>query len=245
METTKKWSKMLLAGMLVMVLTFGLVLAGCYFGEEEEPTSISISGTPKVGETLTATSNVGSSWADTATWFAYDDAACTITAELEYSIWIGDHVPVLAAGTANYLLPAKVEGKWIRASVTGARGGEGNDPIYSNILGPVAAAEPTVPSAQSVTISPPTASVAKAATKQFTVTINAANYNSSNVVWTVEGSSPSGTSTITGSGNGVGSGTNNFTQTRTLTVGAGETASTLMVRVTYGDKSAAATVTVQ
>jgi hypothetical protein len=73
------------------------------------------------------------------------------------------------------------------------------------------------------------------------VTINEA-VPSSSIVWTVEGSTPAGTSTITGSGHSINGSTT--TQTRTLNIAAVETAETLTVKVTYSGKTATAAVTV-
>jgi hypothetical protein len=67
------------------------------------------------------------------------------------------------------------------------------------------------------------------------------NFSSSNIVWSVEGKSSSGT-TITGSGNQISGG--NVSQTGTLTVAADETAATLTVKATYLSQAWTATVTV-
>jgi hypothetical protein len=97
METTKKWSKMLLAGMLAMVLTFGLVFTGCDFGNDDgdndnknTPVEATVSLWPVYANTnidpskVALVLNVGS-WAsdvsgDIASWFIFDPADAAVTA---------------------------------------------------------------------------------------------------------------------------------------------------------------------
>ncbi|GHU44493.1 hypothetical protein FACS1894190_15910 [Spirochaetia bacterium] len=218
-------------GMMAMALSFGLVMVGCDDGLKEQPRSIAISGTAKVGETLTANSNniIGG-----IEWYLYDDAACTKNATWPYSAGQGyTGISVLSGSTI--VIPAangqiSAVGKYIRAS---------SSEVRSNVLGPVAAAGSVE---TSVIISPKTETAAKGGTKSFTVTINETVTNSGNIVWTVEGSTPSGTSTINGSRHSINGSTT--TQTRELNVGAGETATTLTVKVTYNGKSDTAAVTV-
>ncbi|GHV21893.1 hypothetical protein FACS189494_07940 [Spirochaetia bacterium] len=218
-------------GMMAMALSFGLVMVGCDDGLKEQPRSIAISGTAKVGETLTANSNniIGG-----IEWYLYDDAACTKNATWPYSAGQGyTGISVLSGSTI--VIPAangqnSTVGKYIRAS---------NSEVRSNVLGPVAAAGPVE---TSVTISPTTGTVTKGDRKSFTVTINELVGNSGSIVWTVEGSTPSGTSTITGAEHRISGSTT--TQTGTLNVGAGENATTLTVKITYNGKSDTATVTV-
>ncbi|GHU78097.1 hypothetical protein FACS189462_1840 [Spirochaetia bacterium] len=235
MKITKKWNKMFQMGMAAMALAFitTLALVGCG-PKSEDATSITISGTAKVGETLTAVitnplNPNGIASTSDVKWHYYSDAACTNRVG-------GSDYP--NRGTPS-VIPTSAAEKWIRASTYGFTGdGQDCDDIYSNILGPVPVPAP----GESVTISPTTATVAKSETKSFTVTINEAVTNSANVVWTVVGSTPSGTSTITGSVHGISGSTT--TQNGILTVGASETATTLTVKVTYGTKSATATVTI-
>jgi hypothetical protein len=220
-------------GMLAMVLAFGLVMIGCG-SENEAATSISISGTAKVGETLTAVINNpldgnATQAASSVEWHYYSNAACTNR--------VGGSG--YSDGGTPWVIPAGAGEKWIRASSYGFTGdGKNCDDIYSNTLGPVEAAPDG-----GTGVTPATASVAKGTTQQFIVTINEFVGNSNSIVWTVEGSTPTGTSTITGTGQSLNGSTT--TQTRTLNVGAAETATTLTVKVTYNGQSDTATVTVQ
>ncbi|GHV20040.1 hypothetical protein FACS189494_03010 [Spirochaetia bacterium] len=209
----------LFAAILGMVLVFGLVLAGC--GEEKNP-SLTISGTAKVGETLTAS---GKDMGDFATWYSFSDAACS-----------GGR-SYLGGGNTYYI--SSGQGMYIRAFAKATVKTTEDTEVWSNILGPVAAAGSVE---TSVTISPKTETAAKNGTKPFTVTINEPVGNSGSIVWTVEGSTPSGTSTINGSGHTINGSTT--TQTRNLNVGLSETATTLTVKVTYNGKFDTATVTV-
>ncbi|GHT53459.1 hypothetical protein FACS1894106_4340 [Spirochaetia bacterium] len=236
MKTTKKRNKMFQVGVSVMVLAFGLVLMGCP-EEVPDPPSISISGTPKVGETLTVNvTDNGGNLMDVE-WIAYTDAACT-NEVANYTNWKESGSDWERPRVNQLLLKAIAEGKWLRASVEWQEhSSDSMKTYYSNILGPVAAADPI---GLTVSISPTTATVAKGGTRSFTVTINEMVLNSSSVVWTV--TPATGGSTIAGSGQSISGSTT--TQTRTLNVAAGETATTLTVTVTYSGQSSTATVTV-
>ncbi|GHU97311.1 hypothetical protein FACS189483_02920 [Spirochaetia bacterium] len=211
--------KVFFAGMAAMVLAFGLVLVGC--GEEKNP-SLTISGTAKAGETLTAS---GEDMSNYVTWYLFDDADCA--GEKSYG-GMGE----------TYQLSSYGHGYYIRAFGKATVKTTEDTEVWSNILGPVEA----LPVETSVTINPNVGNAFKGSTYQLTVTINEMVANSNSIVWTVEGSTPSGTSTITGSGHNISGSIT--TQTRNFNVGSSETATTLTVKVTYNGKSATGTFTV-
>jgi hypothetical protein len=348
METTKKWSKMLLAGMLAMVLTFGLVLAGCDFGgkdeDEDKPPSdvaeisaifgkivrTSVTGakgtvddpiimsSSKVKNTITKVAAKDVTVLYNATFELFSNAGfltaigndgltlnegdnylyIKVTAEnktstqyfkvrierlneeqsVQFSTATLNNVlgqsTANAVGTGTKLSPKTVtitvantvtkvtlndvvtspsdSYKWIDSTSAFNGGSElplgiGNTHAYIVITAEDGETrfyyDVTIIRLESggIVLNPTTVSVAKGTTQQFTVTIDGSVSNSGSIVWTVENSLAG--STISGSGHGNSGGTSR--QTRTLTVGAGETATTLTVRVTYGDKSATATVTVE
>ena len=127
MKTTKKWNGALIIA--AMVLLFGFVLAGCDDGKEEGNGTITISGTPKVGETLTATcTEAAESSVNSIYWYRNDSNSTT-----------GGISVVKYQGFPEVHLEGEDASKYIYASRTLSNGT--GVTVYSNVLGPVTAAE--------------------------------------------------------------------------------------------------------
>jgi hypothetical protein len=121
-HSMKKSKALVFMGLAAILLAFGLVLAGCGDGAGGGPT-VTISGTPKVGETLTATST-GDFQSDFIWCWRFPDSTATFG--------IGDRGTV--SGENNNTLTIVESGDYyIVAERTDSEGYL----IRSNALGPV------------------------------------------------------------------------------------------------------------
>ena len=112
--------------LIILVVVLGMLIIGCNGGGgDDEKWSITISGTPMIGETITATST-----GDFKGFFTWEFSAVG-----SQSGWTYDNN---GSGGNNWqwieLYPGRGEGKYIRAYRLTAD--EGNK-IHSNILGPI------------------------------------------------------------------------------------------------------------
>ena len=179
--------------------------------------SVSITGTAQAGQVLTANiANLGGSGTVSYQWTRGDSAEAAGTA-------------ISGAVAQTYTPSANDVGKYLKVTVT-RTGYTGS--VTSAVTSAVLAADTTIPTVTSVTVTPANPSVVKGGTQQFSATVIGTNNPAQTVTWSVTGG---------------GAGTSITSTAGLLTVAVGETAATLTVTATStvdATKSGAASVTV-
>ena len=160
-----KMNRFFARGMSAVLLTFGLVLAGCGNasttggGDPALTGSVSIPGFIKVDQAATAiTSALGGTGTISYQWETSDTENGTFAA-------------VTGATSDSYTPDSADEDRWLRVTVTRA-GYTGSKSSHAVQVRDASVDPPTV---TSVTVSPPTASVAKGATQTFTAAVYGTN----------------------------------------------------------------------
>jgi hypothetical protein len=210
--------------MLALVLTFGMMVAGCEDPNSNDPGG----GVPTVtGVTVspkTPVAEAGDVLAFSATVSGTNSPAQTVTWEVSRS------AGTLKAGTAfmDATLNLASDETTGTLTVTATSTADATKSDTATVTVYAAGTKPTV---TSVGVSPSTASVDRGATRTFTATVSGTNSPAQTVTWAVSGG---------GSGTAISAG-------GVLTVASGESAATLTVRATStvdSAKSGTATVTV-
>jgi hypothetical protein len=201
----------LLAGFAILFAVTIFSLAGCSMDSDDDSTvtatppalsgSVTISGFIKVGQETTANTN-----------------GLEGTGSISYQWEIADSrdmvsfTAISGAATEAYIPVEDDEGRWLRVTVirTGYTGSISSLPIQ------VQEANAIVPTVNSVTISPASASVAQGGTRQFTASVTGTNSPAQIVTWTIETSGKAPETSINRDG--------------LLTVALNETLSTLTVK---------------